>query len=305
MARTWQCVDERLQIKLPEIFDFEVNLDYLTRDTNECMYEVRDNHVTRLIELDNHRLLIQISAEDNKYLNVSFLAGTYPDETLLPKVVDYVWEWFDLDYDLAAFYEMSRKDPLLSQAIEKEYGLRLMGINELLETLCWAILGQQINLTFAYTLKRRFVETFGESMEYEGKKYMLFPSAETIAGLTPEDMADVKMTRRKSEYIINVARLIRDNQLTKEALLELDSLDAIERELTKIRGIGPWTANYVSMRCLRHPSSFPVADVGLMNAVKFGLDMDRKPTQEELLELSKKWSGFESYATFYLWRLLY
>lgn len=305
MKRIWQLTDNGLKIKLPEIFDFDVNLDYLTRDTNECMYEVQDGHVTRLIELDAQRLLIQVSSDDNTYLHVDFLADTFPSESLLPKVVDYVWEWFDLDYDLAAFYDMARQDPLLSQAVEKEYGLRLMGINELFETLCWAILGQQINLTFAYTLKRRFVETFGEQMVHDGKTYMLFPSAEKIARLTPEDMASVKMTVRKSEYIIHVAQLIQDKQLTKEALLELDSLEAIERELTKIRGIGPWTANYVSMRCLRHPSSFPIADVGLMNAIKFALNMDRKPTREEILALSQHWSGFESYATFYLWRLLY
>ena len=305
MTQTWLMNEGHLQIQLPEIFDFDVILDYLTRDTNECMYSVMDNHVTRLIEINGHRILFRVRAINNEILDIEFLNGTEPNNDLIPDVVVYVREWFDLDYDLQSFYDMARHDALLSQTITKEYGLRLMGINDLFEAFCWAILGQQINLAFAYTLKRRFVEKYGEYMEYEGTKYMLFPRVDDIAVLTPDDMGDVKMTRRKSEYIINVAQLIKDDALTKEGLLALGSLEAIERELVKIRGIGPWTANYVSMRCLRVGAALPVTDVGLMNAIKFGLEMDRKPSRDEILSLAEKWQGYESYATFYLWRLLY
>lgn len=59
------------------------------------------------------------------------------------------------------------------------------------------------------------------------------------------------------------------------------------------------------MRCLRVGAALPVTDVGLMNAIKFGLEMDRKPNRDEILSLAEKWQGYESYATFYLWRLLY
>lgn len=305
MTQTYQMKDAHLQIELPEIFDFDAILDYLIRDTNECMYEVTDNHVTRLIQIKDHQILFRVRAINNEVLDIEFLNGTEPGVDVLPDVVAYVREWFDLDYNLASFYKIASTDPLLSQATEKEYGLRLMGINELFEAFCWAILGQQINLTFAYTLKRRFVEKYGQSMEYEGKLYMLFPSIDSIASLTPDDMADVKMTRRKSEYIINIAQLMRDGEVTKEGLRALGNNEDVERELVKIRGIGPWTANYVSMRCLRLGSALPLADVGLMNAIKFGLDMDRKPTKAEILSLAEKWQGYESYATFYLWRLLY
>lgn len=190
VAQQWTIDDNIIQIKLPEIFDFDVNLDYLTRDTNECMYEVDDKHITRLIEIDGERILMRVSALDNQYLTIEFLSGTKPEQ--LQPVVDYVWEWFDLGYDLEPFYTMAREDQLLSQVIDKAYGLRLMGINELFEALCWAILGQQINLTFAYTLKRRFVEAYGESMVYQGKRYMLFPSVETISNLTSNDMEALK-----------------------------------------------------------------------------------------------------------------
>ena len=80
------------------------------------------------------------------------------------------------------------KDPLLQQAVSKFYGLRNIGIPDLFEALCWGILGQQINLTYAYTLKRRFVETFGSSIEWEDQSYWIFPKPEDIAKLTVEDL---------------------------------------------------------------------------------------------------------------------
>jgi DNA-3-methyladenine glycosylase II len=59
------------------------------------------------------------------------------------------------------------------------------------------------------------------------------------------------------------------------------------------------------MFCLRFPDAFPIDDVGLHNAVKMAAGLDRKPTKAELRQLAEGWKGWEAYATFYLWRLLY
>jgi len=112
------------------------------------------------------------------------------------------------------------------------------------------------------------------------------------------------MTVRKSEYIIGIAQLMDNGELSKEKLLAMDFKEA-EKSLTRIRGIGPWTANYVLMRCLRFPTAFPIDDVSLHNAIKFLRGSENKPTKEELMELSLNWSGWQAYAVFYLWRVLY
>src|SRR5699024_11134441 len=136
----------------------------------------------------------------------------------------------------------------------------------------------------------------GEAISYQDNPYWIFPSYQKIATLTPEDMTMIKMTQRKSEYIIGIAQLMASDDLSKEGLLSLRDFDKIEKAMTKIRGIGPWTANYCLMRCLRYPNAFPVADVGLQNAVKFFKEMDRKPTQAELYSLAIPWQGYEAYA---------
>jgi DNA-3-methyladenine glycosylase II len=298
-------VNDDIMITLPEEFDINANLGYLTRKKNECMYEIENDSITRVIPIEKNWYLVQLNVIDNKQMVVQFLGDSKPtEEWQREEIVNYIREWFDLDNNLIPFYKLAKEDQLLKIPVEKFFGLRVIGIPDLFEALCWGVLGQQINLAFAYSLKKQFVERFGDSIEWNRKKYWIFPSYERIAQLTPADLADIKMTVKKSEYIIGIAGLMARGELSKEKLMKMSFKDA-EKNLIKIRGIGPWTANYVLMRCLRYPSAFPIDDVGLINSIKTLRNMDRKPTKDEILELSIPWKNWESYATFYLWRVLY
>jgi DNA-3-methyladenine glycosylase II len=302
---TWHEVNNDIVIRLPKEFDMNANLGFLTRNKNECMYEIENNIITKVITIGETRSLVQVSVIHNKQMVVQFLNDSRPIEKWQrEEIVKHIHEWFDLDNDLTPFYEMAKADPLLKMPARKFYGLRLVGIPDLFEAICWGVLGQQINLAFAYSLKKQFVERFGDYLEWNGKKHWISPSYERIAQLTPLDLADIKMTIKKSEYIIGIARLMASGELSKEQLMKMNFKNA-EKNLIKIRGIGPWTANYVLMRCLRFPTAFPIDDVGLINSIKVLRNMERKPTKDEILEIAIPWKNWKSYATFYLWRVLY
>lgn len=296
-----------LEIQVPEAFSFEQNLAYLQRSANECMYRIEDGFVYKAIAKGNGSAVMKVGStgEGRLALELSGMSASADQEGLMDAAQAYVREWFDLDRDLSPFYRIAASDQLLKEPAEQFYGLRLMGIPDLFEALCWGIIGQQINLAFAYTLKRRLVETYGVPVGAEDVPHWLFPSPERIASLTVSDLEPLRMTVKKCEYLIGAAEAIASGALSKERLLEAGSLKEAEKLLTGMRGIGPWTAHYAIMRCLRLPDAFPIDDVGLHNAVKSQLNMDRKPTKPELLIMSKDWSGWEAYATFYLWRLLY
>jgi DNA-3-methyladenine glycosylase II len=298
--------NHEIKLIVPKEFSFAENLKYLKRSTNECLFEVKDNKIYKVVQIGDETPLIEVSADQNEVLHIRFLGDSIPTHKWIRTAVAlYVSEWFDLETDLVPFYDLAKGDLLLQQPVSEFYGLRTIGIPDLFEALCWGIIGQQINLTFAYTLKRRLVEKFGRYIEWKGQKYWLFPTPETIAVLTVSDLADLKMTVRKSEYLIGVAQLITEGKLSKQLLLETGGHKKAEKMLVSIRGIGPWTANYVLMRCLRFPSAFPIDDVGLHNAIKHLTGAERKPTKEEIIKLSSTWTNWESYATFYLWRVLY
>jgi len=297
-----------IELQAPRAFSFEKNAAYLQRSANECMYRIEDGYVYKAIAHGRDKAVMKVGEAPGSGLRLELVGAPVGEEArdrLIAAAQAYVREWFDLDRDLSPFYELASRDRLLQEPVKQFHGLRLMGIPDLFEALCWGIIGQQINLAFAYTLKRRLVEAYGVPVEAEGATHWLFPKPELIASLSVSDLEPMRMTVKKCEYLIGAAEVVASGALSKERLIEAGGLKEAEKLLTGMRGIGPWTAHYAIMRCLRLPDAFPIDDVGLHNAIKLQLGMDRKPTKPELVDLSEGWSGWEAYATFYLWRLLY
>ncbi|WP_096271193.1 DNA-3-methyladenine glycosylase family protein [Paucisalibacillus globulus] len=298
----WLDDGSTLEIFPPKEFDFGECLVFLGKSEGEVLHSIKDGYLYKLIKIDDELILLKIGS-NNYSIQVEFPIGT-PSETAREEVADYIWEWFDLGQNLEEFYEVARNDAILAPIANTYYGLRIICIPDLFEALTWAILGQQINLTFAYKLKKRFVEQYGESITYDGQIFWLFPTHEKIAELDIEDLKKLQFSTRKAEYIIGVAGAISDGRLSKEKLLQLKDYRQVHQSLVSIRGVGAWTADYVMMKCLHYPSAFPIADVGLHNAIKQQLGLESKPTIDEIETMAINWKGWEAYATFYLWRSL-
>ncbi|WP_175989880.1 DNA-3-methyladenine glycosylase [Bacillus sp. Marseille-Q1617] len=298
----WTDGQSWIKIYPPKEFSFDECLLFLGRSNLEILHEIEEGCLLKLVRVDEELILCKIDYI-HEFLNVEFLNGT-PSEDAREKVAEYIWEWFELDVDLAGFYEWAAGDAILSGLTQSYYGLRMICLPDLFEALIWAILGQQINLSFAYTLKKRLVEQYGESVTVNGKRFWLFPSFHKIAYLDVENLRKLQITGRKAEYILGIAVAMETGELTKESLMKLDERQ-VRNTLLQYKGIGAWTADYVMMKCLHVKSSFPIADVGLQNALKVLLGYDRKPTLEEMEQLSAKWEGWRGYAAFYLWRSLY
>ena len=114
----------------------------------------------------------------------------------------------------------------------------------------------------------------------------------------------MQFSDRKAEYIITIAKAFSAGEMSKELLQLLPTLQAKQESLTKIKGIGIWTANYALMKSLREPASVPHGDVGLLNALSnHGIIKDRTEISK-IESLFKKFKGWESYLVFYLWRSL-
>jgi len=283
-------------------FDFEQCLTFLRRSDDEVMHVTTEDAVWKLFDVQGGLRLGEIKAHEQGLLVTLHDEEVTSEEQIV--VERYVREWFDLDQDVAAFERFALNDDLLRPLVRRYSGLRLIGFPDLFEALTWAVIGQQITLSFAYTLKRRFVERYGHSLEVAGVTYWAFPRPKDIALLVPADLRAMQFSMRKAEYIIGIAREIAAGTLSKQAL-QVQSREAIHARLLSMRGVGEWTAEYVRMKCLQDVRAFPAADAGLHQALKFHLDRTEKMTAEDMGEMRMRFSGWEAYATFYLWRSLY
>lgn len=292
----------QLELAKPNDFNLKQNLIFLTRSEQEILHNIHDDAIFTVVTIDSNPYVIKLH-EETDTLIVSFL-NQFVNENVAQKVKNYVIEWFDLDRNLQPFYILAKNDPLLRSIVEKYKGYRIVGIPDLFEAFTWAIIGQQINVQFAYRIKRRLVETFGSIIRYKDKQLAVFPSAEKIVQLSEKDLINLQFSQRKAQYIIGVANKIANKTITKEKLIQLDDI-SLENELTNIRGVGKWTAHYVMMRTFRRTNAFPIQDVGIKRAFQQMIGLETKPTVEQMQQYVKRWTGWEAYAAFYLWRTLY
>lgn len=247
-------------------------------------------------------VLFEIGLADDHQLEVLVLNISLSPEQK-SRLIAYVREWFDLDTNLAPFYQLAGKDNLLKEIVRQHYGYRIIGQPDLFESLVWAVLGQQINLQFAYTLKQRFVEQFGEKFIHDGIPYFLFPTPERVAVLTEVELLPLQFSRQKCKYIVLIAKAFVSGEVSKDKLKGLTLSEARDRLMT-IKGVGNWTANYALMKTYRYPDAFPIEDAGLRNALQRLLKLDRKPTREETVAIFSNYAGWEAYVTLYLWKTL-
>jgi DNA-3-methyladenine glycosylase II len=287
-----------IKIPTPPNFSFGECLWFLDRKYDDCVHAVEGNVVRKVLSDGGNLGLIEIEKYTN-YLIINILEGYISEKY----VKDFVVEWFDLERDIIPFNEKLQKDNDFSFMTTEFHGLRLLGIPNAFEALCWCIIGQQINLTFAYSLKRRLTEAYGSKIEFEGKEYWSFPEPQTISLLKPENLRIFQYSQKKAEYVIEAGRQFAEGHISKEILAQLPTDEAIKK-LVAVRGIGEWTANYLLMKSLRRMECITHGDVGLFNALVKLKNFPKRPEKQQILNLFADYEGWEAYLVFYLWRSL-
>jgi len=291
-----------IRIPVGPLFSFRECRWFLHRNFDDCMHVVEEDQVKKALLIDGHLLLVSLS-EEKEALRVQVLKG--PDTPALRKAVtDYITDWWDLDRDLLPFYQQIAKHKQLAYMAADYKGLRLLGMPDLFEAISWAIIGQQINLSFAYKLKRRLVEKYGTHLDHEGSKHYLFPSPEALMRATPEDLRAMQFSQQKIRYLLTVAEAFFSGGISKQELIALPDFAARQQALLALKGVGIWTANYALMKSLKEPGSIPHGDAGLLNALLAHSLIKDKSDLRAIERLFAKFAGWESYLVIYLWRSL-
>jgi AraC family transcriptional regulator of adaptative response / DNA-3-methyladenine glycosylase II len=203
-----------------------------------------------------------------------------------------------LDEDAAAFSRLAKKLGL-ARLVAGRGELRISRTPSIFDGLLWSIIGQQINFAFACLLKRRLVERAGTQLA-DG----LFapPTAAAVAALDPAELLPLQFSRQKANYVIDTARLIVGGKLDLDALPMMSATRA-ERTLLAIRGLGPWSVNYLMMRSLGFPDCVPLGDTGVTSGLQSLFKLDERPNIDGTRRLMAIFSPYRSLATAHLWQL--
>jgi AraC family transcriptional regulator of adaptative response / DNA-3-methyladenine glycosylase II len=219
----------------------------------------------------------------------------HPDARVLLEVSGRLRRLFDLDADPLSFRGRLRCAGPLARRLEALPGIRVPGSWDGFELAVRAVLGQQVTVRGATTLAGRLVEALGEPLPDHLRDASLartFPSPAAVAGF---DLRSIGLPARRAAALRALAAAVAAGELDLDATADADTTRA---RLTAIRGIGPWTAEYIAMRALRDPDAFPCGDLGLRKAVSPGAPV----TSRELQAMAETWRPWRAYAAMLLWQ---
>lgn len=286
--------DDAIVLRLPADYRIDDTLAYLGRDPASPTERVHGRAAARALSLANGpaRLTVELAAGHAR-CRLAAERTLSADERAAAHAA--VVRWLALDGDAGPGREAARREPW-RRLLERRPGLRVPRTPTVFEGLSWAIVGQQVNLPFAYRLRRRMIELAGERLD---PWLVCHPTPARLAALDPADLVRCQLSRRKTEYLLGAARAVAGG-LDLEALPTGAATRAAER-LSSLHGIGPWTVHYVLMRGCGFGDCVPAADAALARAVRSFFALDRRPTAPEVERLLSSFAPHRSLATFHLW----
>ncbi len=216
-------------------------------------------------------------------------------------VTSYLRRVLSLDIDLNPFYETLARTKQLKELGCSLRGLRPALTSSVFDAAMWAIVGQQVTLGFALTLKERLAHSYGRRFSYDGRDMFASPTVAAIDGADIPVLRALQLSQRKSEYVLTLARAVIDGTLDLEAL-RVESYETACEKLVALRGIGKWTANYILMRGAGHLDALPLGDAGLRRAVRSAYNLSEAPSDNEIIEYAEPFRPYRSLYTFYLWQ---
>jgi DNA-3-methyladenine glycosylase II len=210
------------------------------------------------------------------------------------EVAAIVTRMLGLDRDLSDFYRLARGDARLRELSERLRGMKPVRYATVFEAFANAVACQLVSLSAGMHVLNRVAEAFGMRCEADGAATPMrsFPAAAAVARSNPDALRTLGLSRQKGEYLIGLARMAIDPKDRDFASIErLADDDAIAR-LSKIRGVGRWTAEYVMLRGFGRIDIFPGDDVGGRNKLFEWLGARAEPTYDGVATMLERWRPY-------------
>ena len=206
-----------------------------------------------------------------------------------------------LRIDPQPFAQLAAGDPLLAPLVRVNPGLRIVQSASPFEALTWAIIGQQINLPFAISLRRTFILQAGRR---HGSGLWCYPEARDVARLSVEDLTSRKFSRAKADTVLRLASLVDAGALSLE-LPPSGDVAAISQALLAVKGIGPWTVNYALLRGYGYADCSLHGDVAIRAALQKLLGEESKPDMARTEQWLRQYAPHRTMAAAHLWASLH
>ena len=285
-------------LPLPADYDRAAMLAFHSRDAEGVSERVVDGErLLKAVVLDGVPVLLDVALTPYEALcdiiadaPMTARANVLADDALL--------NILGLRIDPAPFMALAELDPQLRALARRHGPLRIIQSATVFEALTWAVMGQQINLSFAIALRRSFILVAGIR---HSRGMVCYPEAAQAAAIDIDELLSRKFSRSKAETLLRLARLVVDGELSLERNADIAATSAA---LLAIKGIGPLTVNYALLRGYGYPDCSLHGDVAVRAALQRLLGEDSKPDLARTEALLARWAPHRAMAAAHLWASL-
>ncbi|EFQ83560.1 AlkA N-terminal domain protein [Aeromicrobium marinum DSM 15272] len=271
----------RLAVRQP--FCADALLDYLAAHVAPGLESVDGRTYARVVDLPHGRGVVALTVHPDRVdcrLELDDLRDT-------ATAVHRSRQLLDLDADPVAVDAALGADAVLAPLVAAEPGLRVPGAFGGFENAVRTIVGQQVSVAGACTVTGRLVRRLGHAVAGHAELTHAFPTPESILAADPTTFG---MPRSRASAVVGLAEAVLRGDVDLEPGADRTHT---RRQLLGLRGVGPWTADYVVMRALGDPDVLLSTDLVLQRALaRRGLDLDH----------TDQWRPWRAYAGMHLWR---
>jgi len=246
-----------------------------------------------------HATVWQGGAADDPCLTVELRSPTAASTTALDAAQATLVHMLGVTEDIRAFRDRAGNDPSLGPLMRGVPGLRLFRKSGVTEEILVDILAQQISLPFAYQCKARLVAAYGPRLTVGEETVYALPEPPALATLTAEAVRPLLISRQKAAAMRAYGEAVATGALDLAALPAMSDAEATAA-LTRVRGIGPWTAQWTLGRTLARGHVVPVGDVGVQAMLGKLTGAGRKLTPIEVRHWADQWGEYALLAVNYV-----
>jgi len=227
-------------------------------------------------------------------------------EKIHARLQQHAQHMLGLNQTIGDFEKFIADNPQLNHLIAKQSGLRVPQAATTFEALTWAIIGQQISVSAAVSVRRNFIQHTGLQ---HSSGIWCYPSAAQVAALTEDDLRPLGFSHSKARTVVELGKIIHSGDLPLDTWLndywqgKPLAAQTIYDALIQVRGIGPWTVNYALLRGFGWLDGSLHGDVAVRRNLQQLLNTDEKPDEKTTQSWLAAFSPWRALVAAHLWAM--
>jgi DNA-3-methyladenine glycosylase II len=292
----------KITLKAVPPFHFDLSAEIFSNgDKQICKYE--KSSFWQIIRANGKLILAAVESVgtvDEPKLSAELKSNSELTQDDEEKAEEAISILFNLNFDLAPFYEEVKTDNTMARLTRRLWGLKSPTTQTAFEALIDSIVEQQISLKVAKSIENRLIKKFGDALRVEDEVYYAYPTPQKLASTSSEELRQCGLSQRKAEYIKGISELVADGELDLEKLKNYDNADEIISELDRVRGVGVWTAELTMLRGMQRLEALPADDLGLRRVISRYYCDGKVITSAQARQIAKNWGKWKGLAAYYL-----